>query len=1058
MRHLKKALSLLLALAMLLGCVTVTAFAEENCPSAAFSDVPPEGNWAHEGIDFMVKNEYMNGVGGGKFAPEGIVTRAQLVTILYRLDGSPETTFKNTFSDVADGKWYSLPIEWAAANAIVNGVGEGRFNPDGKITREQIAAILYRYSGSPKAEGDLNAFPDASSASNYARDALIWATQRELINGIASGSVKNLAPRNNATRAQIAAIVSRFSKLHTHDYKAEVTAPTCTEKGYTTYTCECGDSYKADETDALGHDYKAEVTAPTCTAAGFTTYTCARCNDSYKAEEKAALGHDWDEGAVTTQPTETAEGVRTFTCKRCGETRTEAIAKLPHVHSYVAAVTAPTCTEAGYTTYTCACGDSYRADETAALGHDWDEGTVVKPATTAEEGILRYTCRRCGETRDEAIPKIEATLPESVDFSSPSSIGKYTVKGTSSATQTESGLRLVTTRNAVEPCNGQNSGAQASTPEDLIEVPVSGDWVATLTFDFDQAGAANGYYQFFGFFAAQGDDYQNMAGIRCGNNDLQDFLRVGGEVTADTEGVRSSPGTNANGTYYLRIRKLGDSYTCYRSADGSEFTEMFGYDGTGIEADRIVIDAYTGMTAGYAYTVESLRFMEPDHKHSYTAVVTEPTCTAGGYTTYTCEGCGHSYVGDRTEALGHDYVDGVCTRCGQEKPNIPDELHWVSTWATAEENFTASTDRVPNTLNGTTVRQIIRVTTSGETMKLKFSNQYGTTDVVVRSLHIAKQVQADKSTIYPETDTVVTVGGAEEFVIPRGQTIETDPVHFPVNALENVAVSMYFGSAPTTAATITGHRGARATTYQGTGNQVSSETLNANKTILSWYFLCDVALDMPEGGRAIVCFGDSITDGYGTDASYLNQKPDQYTRWGDYFAKRLQADENTKNVSVLNEGIGSNGMLGSYPTDSGRDRYASDLLEHDGVEYVIILFGVNDLQKLNNTSKYEQLRVEFEKMITLAHEHGIKVYAAPILPFSKYSDYYSAGSEQVRTMLNDWFRSEDSHVDAIIDFESAVADPADPKSILPAYTSDGLHPHYGYNVMADAIDLTLFYK
>ena len=122
---------------------------------------------------------------------------------------------------------------------------------------------------------------------------------------------------------------------------------------------------------------------------------------------------------------------------------------------------------------------------------------------------------------------------------------------------------------------------------------MSGDWIATLTFSFDQAGASNGYYQFFGFFAAQGDDYQNMAGIRCGNNDLQDFLRVDGAVTADTDGVKSAPGTNANGTYYLRIRKLGDSYNCYRSSDGNTFTEMFGYDNTGIEADRIVIDAYT---------------------------------------------------------------------------------------------------------------------------------------------------------------------------------------------------------------------------------------------------------------------------------------------------------------------------------------------------------------------------------------------------------------------------------------------------------------------------------
>ncbi len=385
--------------------------------------------------------------------------------------------------------------------------------------------------------------------------------------------------------------------------------------------------------------------------------------------------------------------------------------------------------------------------------------------------------------------------------------------------------------------------------------------------------------------------------------------------------------------------------------------------------------------------------------------------------------------------------------------------NWVSTWSMAEENFTASTDRVPNTLNGTTVRQIIRVTTTGDSMKLKLSNQYGDRDVVVHSMHLAKQVKADQSTIDPATDTVVTVQGEEEFVIPKGQTIVTDRVNFPVNALDNVAVTMYFGQAPTSARTITGHRGARATTYQISGNQVSTETFNAAQTkkILSWYFLCDVMLDSPRGSRAVVCFGDSITDGYGTDADYLGKKPDSYTRWTDYFAKRLQANEKTRDVSVLNEGIGANAMFGAYPTDAGKDRFARDLLEHEGVKYVIILFGVNDLQKLSNTSKFAQMKVEYEKMIALAHQNGIKVYAAPILPFGTSRDYYSAASEQVRTMINDWFRSEESGVDAIIDFESAVADPNNPKNLQERYThSDGLHPYDGYDVMADAIDLGLF--
>ena len=132
-------------------------------------------------------------------------------------------------------------------------------------------------------------------------------------------------------------------------------------------------------------------------------------------------------------------------------------------------------------------------------------------------------------------------------------------------------------------------------------------------------------------------------------------------------------------------------------------------------------------------------------------------------------------------------------------------------------------------------------------------------------------------------------------------------------------------------------------------------------------------------------------------------------------------------------------------------------MEHEGVKYVIILFGVNDLQKLSNTSKFAQMKAEYEKMIALAHQNGIKVYAAPILPFGTSRDYYSAASEQVRTMINDWFRSEESGVDAIIDFESAVADPNNPKNLQERYThSDGLHPYDGYDVMADAIDLGLF--
>ena len=151
------------------------------------------------------------------------------------------------------------------------------------------------------------------------------------------------------------------------------------------------------------HSYKAVVTAPTCTSKGYTTHTCA-CGDSYVDTYTDALGHAWDSGKVTKQPTATETGIRTYTCTRCSETKTETIPKLTHEHSYKAVVTAPTCTAKGYTTHTCACGDSYVDTYVDALGHAWDSGKVTKQPTATETGIRTYTCTRCSETKTETIP------------------------------------------------------------------------------------------------------------------------------------------------------------------------------------------------------------------------------------------------------------------------------------------------------------------------------------------------------------------------------------------------------------------------------------------------------------------------------------------------------------------------------------------------------------------------------------------------------------------------------------------------------------------------------
>ena len=174
-----------------------------------FKDLPA-GAWYRESVGYALANGLMNGTGDGIFQPDGALTRAMLVTILYRSAGEPSVDgLKNPFQDVADGQWYTKAVVWAAGKGIVNGTSETTFDPDASITREQIAAILHRYAGKPETKGELASFPDAATVSDYAKTALAWAVEK----GIIGGSDGKLDPRSNATRAQVAAILMRYLKL-----------------------------------------------------------------------------------------------------------------------------------------------------------------------------------------------------------------------------------------------------------------------------------------------------------------------------------------------------------------------------------------------------------------------------------------------------------------------------------------------------------------------------------------------------------------------------------------------------------------------------------------------------------------------------------------------------------------------------------------------------------------------------------------------------------------------------------------------------------------------------
>ncbi len=173
-----------------------------------FADVPKNA-WYVGAVEYAVQNGLMNGVGGDQFNPEGSMTRAMLVTVLWRFEGEPEAG-KNTFSDVPNGQWYTDAVAWAAANGVVNGVGNNRFDPEGKITREQMATILYRYAEKKGIDtskrAELGAFPDANQVSAYAKDPVQWAVAEKIING----SDGKLLPQGDATRAQVATILMRF--------------------------------------------------------------------------------------------------------------------------------------------------------------------------------------------------------------------------------------------------------------------------------------------------------------------------------------------------------------------------------------------------------------------------------------------------------------------------------------------------------------------------------------------------------------------------------------------------------------------------------------------------------------------------------------------------------------------------------------------------------------------------------------------------------------------------------------------------------------------------------
>ena len=211
----RRILSLLLCAALIIGILPISASA-----SLPFSDVK-KSDWFYSGVQYAYEHGMMDGTGNGKFSPNATTTRGMIVTILYRLEGSPSAG-SAPFSDVKSGKWYTKAVAWAASKKIVDGYTNGTFRPNDPITREQLAAILYRYA---KYKGrDVSArsvlwwYDDSYSISSYAEDSMSWANAHSLITGTTDTT---LSPKGRATRAQAATILMR---LDTHNWNEVIPA------------------------------------------------------------------------------------------------------------------------------------------------------------------------------------------------------------------------------------------------------------------------------------------------------------------------------------------------------------------------------------------------------------------------------------------------------------------------------------------------------------------------------------------------------------------------------------------------------------------------------------------------------------------------------------------------------------------------------------------------------------------------------------------------------------------------------------------------------------------
>lgn len=385
--------------------------------------------------------------------------------------------------------------------------------------------------------------------------------------------------------------------------------------------------------------------------------------------------------------------------------------------------------------------------------------------------------------------------------------------------------------------------------------------------------------------------------------------------------------------------------------------------------------------------------------------------------------------------------------------------NWVGSWAASQQIPEPNNALPAENLHDATLRQIVHLSIGGSTIRVCVSNAFGTDPLHLIAVHVARPLLPSTSRIDPASDRAVTFNNRADVMIPMGAEYTSDPLNYPVAPLSDLAITMQIEAAP---GQETGHPGSRATSYLAAGQPASATELTGAQTIDHWYFLSGVDVSAPAEASSIVALGDSITDGHGSTTNGND-------RWTDDLASRLQHLVPTNKIAVLNEGIGGNRLLLDGLGPNALARFDRDVLAQNGIRYLIVLEGINDIGMLTHTSVASEAQHEdlvrrmigaYQQIILRAHTHGIKVIGGTIMPFMGSAFYHpDESNESDRQMVNAWIRGA-GHFDAVIDFDKIMADPAHPSHLRSDYDSgDHLHPSpVGYRAMADAIPLTLFQK